>query len=60
MRNTSYTSTINGYINEHNVFTQCGSYGNWQEWNSLSFLVDEGDVVKLTGGELIFLPCKGN
>ena len=59
MRNTAYTSNINGYINGNLVLTQCGAYGEWQEWNSLSFLVDIGDVVKLTGGELAFMPCKG-
>ena len=59
MRNTNYTSNINGYINGNLVLTQCGAYGEWQEWNSLSFLVDIGDVVKLTGGELAFMPCKG-
>ncbi|MBQ8436147.1 MAG: hypothetical protein IJX20_00700 [Alphaproteobacteria bacterium] len=59
MRNTTYTSNINGYINGNLVLTQCGAYGEWQEWNSLSFLVDVGDVVKLTGGELAFMPCKG-
>ena len=26
----------------------------------LSFLVDVGDVVKLTAGELTFIPCKGS
>lgn len=60
MRNTVYTSSIYGYINGNIVFHQCGSFGHWEEWNSLSFLVDVGDVVKLTDGELTFLPCKGN
>ena len=60
MRNTVYNSSIYGYINGYTVFHQYGNYGNWEEWNSLSFLVDEGDVVKLTGGELTFMPCKGN
>ncbi|MDD4519402.1 MAG: hypothetical protein PHI50_00760 [Alphaproteobacteria bacterium] len=59
MRNTDYTTILSGYINDNLVFTQCGSYGHWQEWNSLSFLVDIGDVVKLSGGELSFFPCKG-
>ena len=59
MRNTVYNSSINGYINGYTVFRQYGSYGNWEEYNSLSFLVDVGDVVKLTAGELTFIPCKG-
>ena len=59
MRNTVYNSNITGYINGHTVFRQYGSYGNWEEYNSLSFLVDVGDVVKLTAGELTFMPCKG-
>lgn len=60
MRNTVYNSNITGTINGYTVFRQYGSYGNWEEYNSLSFLVDVGDVVKLTGGELTFMPCKGN
>ena len=60
MRNTVYNSSIYGYINGNTVFHQYGSYGHWEDWNSLSFLVDTGDVVKLTGGELTFIPCKGN
>lgn len=59
MRNTVYNSNITGYINGYTVFRQYGSYGNWEEYNSLSFLVDVGDVVKLTAGELTFMPCKG-
>ncbi len=59
MRNTVYNSNITGYINGNVVFRQYGSYGNWEEYNSLSFLVDVGDVVKLTAGELTFIPCKG-
>ena len=60
MRNTVYNSNITGYINGVTVFRQYGSYGNWEEYNSLSFLVDVGDVVKLTAGELTFIPCKGS
>ena len=60
MRNTVYNSNITGTINGYTVFRQYGSYGNWEEYNSLSFLVNIGDVVKLTGGELTFIPCKGN
>ena len=60
MRNTVYNSNITGTINGYTVFRQYGSYGNWEEYNSLSFLVNIGDVVKLTGGELTFMPCKGN
>ncbi len=59
MRNTVYNTLLNGYINGVNVFHQYGSYGNWEEWNSLSFFVDVGDVVNLSGGELSFTPCKG-
>ena len=59
MRNTVYTSSLNGYINGYQVFRQYGSSGHWEEYNSLSFLVSPGDVVKLTGGELTFMPCKG-
>lgn len=43
----------------YQVFRQYGSSGHWEEYNSLSFLVSPGDVVKLTGGELTFMPCKG-
>ncbi len=60
MRNTVYNSNITGTINGYTVFRQYGSYGNWEEYNSLSFLVNIGDVVKLTGGELTFMPCKGS
>ena len=59
MRNTAYTNSLTGYINGYTVFNQHGSYGNFEDWNALSFLVDVGDVVKLTGGELTFIPCKG-
>lgn len=60
MRNTVYNSRNQGYINGNEVFRNAGTYGVWEDWNSFAFLVDEGDIVKLTGGELIFLPCKGN
>lgn len=60
MRNTVYNSNITGTINGYTIFRQYGSYGNWEEYNSLSFLVNIGDVVKLTGGELTFMPCKGS
>lgn len=60
MRNTVYNSNITGTINGYTVFRQYGAYGSWEEYNSLSFLVNIGDVVKLTGGELTFMPCKGN
>lgn len=60
MRNTAYNSNLTGIINGYTVFRQYGSYGNWEEYNSLSFLVDVGDIVKLSGGELTFMPCKGN
>lgn len=59
MRNTAYTDNLYGYINGYQVFRQYGNYSHWEEWNSLSFLVSPGDVVKLTGGELTFMPCKG-
>lgn len=59
MRNTAYTDNLYGYINGYQVFRQYGNYSHWEEWNSLSFLVGPGDVVKLTGGELTFMPCKG-
>lgn len=59
MRNTVYNTNLTGYINGQTVFRQYGNYGHWEEYNSLSFLVDVGDVVKLTGGELTFMPCKG-
>lgn len=60
MRNTAYTSALNGYINGRNIFTQYGQYGKWQEWNSFSIMVDVGDTVRLDGGgELLFIPCKG-
>ena len=60
MRNTVYNSNITGTINGYTVFRQYGAYGSWEEYNSLSFLVNIGDVVKLTGGELTFMPCKGS
>ena len=60
MRNTVYNSRNSGYINGNEVFRNAGTYGVWEDWNSFAFLVDEGDIIKLTGGELIFLPCKGN
>ena len=59
MRNVVYNSSLLGYINGYEVFHQYGNYGHWEEYNSFSFLVSPGDVVKLTGGELSFLPCKG-
>ncbi len=59
MRNTVYNSNITGYINGYTVFRQYGNYGHWEEYNSLSFLVSPGDIVKLTDGELTFMPCKG-
>lgn len=59
MRNTDYTTRVEGFINTHRVLQQAGTYGRWEDWNSISFLVDVGDVVKLTGGELLFIPCKG-
>lgn len=60
MRNTTYASYNSGYINSQTVFNNGGQYGRWEDWNSLFFLVDVGDVVKLTGGELTFFPLKGN
>jgi hypothetical protein len=59
MRNTVYTTSLSGYINGRMVFRQYGNAGHWEEYNSLSFMVDVNDVVKLTGGELLFIPCKG-
>jgi len=60
MRNTVYSSTdVKGYINGNVVYNQYGSYGGWHDWNSLAIMVDIGDVVKLTAGELLFLPMKG-
>lgn len=60
MRNVVYNSSLSGYINGNLVFRQYGSYGHWEEYNSLSFLVSPSDVVKLAGGgELTFMPCKG-
>ena len=53
-------TTIENDDGSYTVFRQYGAYGSWEEYNSLSFLVNIGDVVKLTGGELTFMPCKGS
>lgn len=50
---------LQAVVSQSEVFHQYGNYGHWEEYNSFSFLVSPGDVVKLTGGELSFLPCKG-
>ena len=60
MRNVVYNSSLSGYINGNLVFRQYGSYGHWEEYNSLMVLVCPGDTVRLSGGgELAFMPCKG-
>lgn len=60
MRNVIYNSSLSGYINGNLVFRQYGSYGHWEEYNSLMVLVSPGDTVRLSGGgELAFMPCKG-
>lgn len=62
MRNTIYTSVIEGYINGNEVLRQAGESNRFQDWNSLFVPVDVGDVVRLdivgSGGELKFFPCK--
>ena len=60
MRNTEYTTRLSGYINGNKVYTQAGTSGYFEDWNSLFVPVDIGDVVKLSGGELTFIPCKYN
>lgn len=59
MRNTVYNSMLDGYINGRYIYHQYGSYGHWEEYNTLAIMVDVNDVVYLSGGELLFLPCKG-
>lgn len=51
--------TVVGYINGIEVFHNYGLGGKWEDYNSLSFPVNTGDVVRLNGGTLLYFPCKG-
>lgn len=59
MQNTIYYSTLYGYVNGIKVFQQRGTANVFEDWNSMMFMVNTGDVVRLDGGELKFFPCKG-
>ena len=59
MQNTIYYSTLYGYVNGIKVFQQRGTATAFEDWNSMMFMVNTGDVVRLDGGELKFFPCKG-
>ena len=60
MRNLVYNTSCDGYLNGDLIFHQYGSYGSWEDWNSIMIRVGTGDIVKLTGnGEMIFYPIKG-
>ena len=48
-----------GYVNEILVFTVDGRANKWADNLSLLVPVDTGDTVKLTGGSLYWMPCKG-
>ena len=58
MKNNSLDN-ITGYINGIEVFRNYGLGGKWEDYNSLSFPVNTGDVVRLNGGTLLYFPCKG-
>ena len=52
-----------GHVNNYIVFEQRGTYGDFEDWNSVFVPVFVGDTVDLEtdqNGELIFVPCKGN
>ena len=59
MRNTIYYSNSDGYVNGIKVYRQYGVSGQFEDWNSMMFMVNAGDIVFLTAGELKFFPCKG-
>ena len=58
MKNNSL-DTVTGYINGIEVFHNYGLSGKWEDYNSLSFPVNTGDVVRLNGGTLLYFPCRG-
>lgn len=59
MRNTLYWGTFGGTINGIQVYYHSGTERAFEDWNSMMFMVNTGDVVRLDGGELKFFPCKG-
>lgn len=59
MRNTIFYSNSDGYVNGIKVYRQYGVSGQFEDWNSMMFMVNAGDIVWLTAGELKFFPCKG-
>ncbi len=63
MRNTTYISIMTGKINRQIVFEQKGTYGDFEDWNSIICPVSIGDVVRLDSndvGEFLFIPSYGN
>lgn len=55
----SATIEAEGYVNEILVFKTVGRAGMWEDNLSLLVPVDTGDTVRLTGGALYWMPCKG-
>lgn len=62
IRNTVYTDNFRGFINGNEVFHQYGHYSLWEDWNSIMLAIAPGDTYQISGsgGELIFIPAKGN
>lgn len=52
MRNTVYTSSLNGYINGYQVFRQYGSSGHWEEYNKFPDIKINGTMDSRHPGNL--------